>query len=98
MPLELWIPESATPEPRQVFQCTLCGLKLPREQRAQFRRHVMACLKKNGDKIEAEIAKRNANAFTSALDPEREKWIREQEENPLRDVNEEFYNRNGVME
>lgn len=80
MPLELWIPESARPEPRRVFKCTVCGLELPREQRAQFQRHARACASKNEDVIREATAKHFDNAFMSPLDPERHDWIREREE------------------
>jgi hypothetical protein len=83
MPPELWIPESAVPprEPRTYLQCTLCDLKLPRTQREQFLRHLKACAKKNEDKIEAELERRNQSVFLNgSLDPERRDWLAERKE------------------
>lgn len=88
--MEIWIPESAREhaEPKRVFRCqvatghteeSICGREFPVEQALQYRRHVVACAKRNEGSI-AELAhKRASNPFTGILDQERHDWIRERE-------------------
>jgi hypothetical protein len=76
MALQLILPRSALDPPRQVLLCTLCGKKLPLEQKDQFVRHVKACLKRNPEIIEEAVAARESNIFQSPADQELYEHIR----------------------
>jgi hypothetical protein len=68
MSLQLLIPRSAT----RTLRCAVpgCGKDFPLDQHTQFVRHVKACAKRNHDRFEEAIAKKDETYFTSSADPE----------------------------
>lgn len=76
--LQIWIPESARPEPRRVFRCEVPGCKkrFPLEQREQMVRHVKACAKRHEGEIAEALHNRRSDGFLSPLDPEQAEYVR----------------------
>lgn len=72
---KLWIPESAR---KKWLQCDIpgCGRQFPLDQRQQFERHVKACLKRNGDRLEAHVARREAEHGDADFDQEFYEYLR----------------------
>lgn len=78
----LWLPKAARPKPRRLYKCNVPGCErdgkpFSEEEREQYQRHVLSCHKKNADTIEQLTAEKEANPFTSILDKEQHKFVRE---------------------
>lgn len=69
MPLEIWIPPSAR-EKQRFLRCELCTKRFPLAQRPQFDRHVKACVRRNGEKLEAHVARRDSDFGLDGFDTE----------------------------
>lgn len=65
-------------EERRVLRCTVpgCGAEFEMHHTDAFERHVRQCSDRNADRIEAQVAKRESNYFTSPADQELYEHVR----------------------
>lgn len=65
-------------EPKRWLQCEIpgCGKQFPMTQRPQFERHVKACLRRNGDALEAHVARREEMHGDADFDQEYYAYLR----------------------
>ena len=72
----LWIPPDADVRAKQ-YLCRNCGQKFFADHKQQYTRHVVACVRKNPEAIEAHREFQRSNAFTGILDTEQYEWVRQ---------------------
>lgn len=72
MSATLWVPGSAKPKP---FRCLVCH-DAEFENRAQYQRHVVKCVKRNGERFQRHAQQRDKNYFTGVADKERYAHLR----------------------
>lgn len=78
MSLQLWLPASAR-DTQKVYKCNVCQMRFPEDQKQQWRRHTIACIRKNPEHVEELVAAQEASIFTSIADKEKWAWVRKRQ-------------------
>lgn len=73
---KLWIPPDRDLMEGKRYRCLNCGHEFMRGHLDQYTRHVVACIRKAPEAVEAHVESKRSSVFTSIADEEQYRWVR----------------------